>query len=153
MNAASPYFHKNTLHRKLYTQGFTLLELLLVVSIASIMVVIALPNMKNFLDANRNSAFAHELSSHFYFAKTEAIKRKRTVYICPANDQMNGCRNSRINRWTNGWLIYADCNGNAQIDNTPSCDLDGDGNPESYEVIKKRTGEAEDTNLIIVSPS
>lgn len=119
--------------------GFTMIEVLVTLSIVAILATIAMPGMKTFLSQNKKAAIAHELTAYLAIARSEAIKRKVTTYLCPSNAAGSDCIYSSNNTsLEHGWLIYSDCNGNDQYDAGVSCDLDNDGTNDFNELIKKR---------------
>jgi type IV fimbrial biogenesis protein FimT len=89
------------------TRGFTLIELIVTVSILAILVMIAGPSFVNTITSNRLSSDRDKLMSSLQFAKTEAISRNVPVAICPSTNDTS-CSNT--NDWTDGWIIYIDEN-------------------------------------------
>jgi len=87
--------------------GFTILELLITLAVLSIVLTIAIPSFQSTIEKNSVSASASEFAASLRLARTEAIKRGRSVAVCPSNDQAT-C--SGI--WANGWLVFEDTNGN-----------------------------------------
>ena len=83
-------------------RGFTLIELMIVVSIASVLMVIGLPEMGDFLKNSRltekNNAFAAALN----FSRSEAITRNNNVFITSHDATVSG------DAWGKGWDIWVD---------------------------------------------
>jgi type IV fimbrial biogenesis protein FimT len=77
--------------------GFTLIELMTVVTIAIIMMAIAVPSFKNFIASQRVKSASYEISTTLLLARSEAIKRNTNVTIAP----------STANTWTAGWTVTA----------------------------------------------
>jgi type II secretion system protein H len=102
------------LHRKLRFgvphraghRGFTLIEVMVVMTIIAIMLVIGVPAMGEFVADQRVRTTASDIASDFALARAKAIETSRRVYI-----QKLGVN------WNNGWRIYADLNDNAAFDN------------------------------------
>lgn len=65
----------------LKTAAFTLIELLIVISIVAILAAIAYPNFASFIERQKLISAAERLSSDFRWAKSEAIKRNENVTI------------------------------------------------------------------------
>ena len=63
-------------------RGFTLTELMVTVAVAGILAMVAVPNMRTFLQNNRLSAASNDLLRSFYLARTEAIKHQTNVAVC-----------------------------------------------------------------------
>jgi type IV fimbrial biogenesis protein FimT len=61
--------------------GVTLIELMIVIVIAAILLAIGIPAFQDAIDRNRLKAAAENLYGDLQFAKTEAIKRNRTVRL------------------------------------------------------------------------
>jgi type IV fimbrial biogenesis protein FimT len=66
-------------------RGFTLPELLVTIAVASILLGIAVPSFSGLIVDNRLTTQANDLVSAINFARSEAIKRNRTVSLCRAS--------------------------------------------------------------------
>ncbi|WP_019531166.1 GspH/FimT family pseudopilin [Dasania marina] len=99
----------NKINRK--ASGFTLIELMITISIVAILVAIAVPSMQNTLEKNSVSTSLSEFSSSLRLARAEAIKRSRFVVVCPSSDQAT-CTGT----WAEGWLVFEDVSGNNALD-------------------------------------
>ena len=95
---------KNTKHS---ATGFTMIELMVTLSIVAILVAAAAPAMRSMVENNARPSEANRLLGALRYARGEAIKRRLTVTL-----KTNGSSKS----WTEGWDIYtntlfdADCN-------------------------------------------
>lgn len=101
------------------TQGFTLLELMLVIAIASVVLVIGIPSFGEFSRNNRITAAANDFLGGVQTARTEAIKRQLTggaVSVCPSNnpEATDAACLASGSRSFNGWLVFADTDGNCE---------------------------------------
>jgi type IV fimbrial biogenesis protein FimT len=83
--------------------GFTLTELLTTVTIASILVVIALPSFSNLMKNERLTTQINTLFSHLQYARSEAITRHYQVVVCASRDGAT-CSGT----WTDGWIVFSD---------------------------------------------
>jgi len=97
-------------------QGVTLVELLSVMSIASILTAIAVPNLSGFVVNNRLSGTSHEFVTVLTLARSEAILRGAPVVLrrLAAAEQ----------DWSGGWELFVDLDGNGERDTS-----NGSGEP------------------------
>ena len=93
--------------------GFTLIELIIVLSIASILLSMAIPNYSAFVQDSLLTAQSNNFASTLALAKSEAIKRSSRVSICPSTNG-TGCTGGSV--WSNGWVVFANPNGDSTID-------------------------------------
>jgi type IV fimbrial biogenesis protein FimT len=78
-------------------RGFTMIELLIVLSIVAILASFALPNLADFILRVRLKTAASDLHTTLLFARSEAIKRNATVTIQPLGGT----------DWSQGWEVRA----------------------------------------------
>lgn len=105
-----------TYHRRNQQNGFTLLELLVVISIAVVMAVAAVPVLQTLPANARVQDKVQRLSSQLQLARGEAVRSNRIVYVCAADTtatlSVSGCNTTPISGTTYGWnegvLTYAD---------------------------------------------
>ena len=86
-----------------YDSGYTLMELMVTITIAGVLLSIAIPNFTSVISSNRLTTYANELVTALNFARSEAIKRGQHVVV----------RKTGTN-WEDGWQIFVD------IDRSPS---------------------------------
>jgi type IV fimbrial biogenesis protein FimT len=100
-------------------KGFTLVELMITLTVASILVGVMVPNMRDFIRNNRLSGGVNDMLHSLQVARTEAIKRQNgNVVMCgtanpTAADAAMACDYLTFN----GWFVFQDTNGNWQHDN------------------------------------
>lgn len=90
-----------------HQQGFTLLEVMVVVLLLTIVTAISLPSFQKQIEQGRAAAAADDLLNAFRVARSEAIKRGRFVSIC-ASDNGTSCSGD----WTKGYLVTVDAAAN-----------------------------------------
>ena len=91
-------------------KGFTLIELMIVIVIAAIMVTIAVPSMRTMIQNNRITTQANLFLGALNVARSEAVKRGKTVSICSSANQTSCAGN---NAWEAGWIVFVDDSGTA----------------------------------------
>ena len=74
--------------------GFTMIELMIVLTIVGGLIVIALPSMTEMVQNQKVKGAANELFFDLSFARSEAIKRNTTVQV-----------NRTGSDWTGGWTV------------------------------------------------
>ncbi len=74
--------------------AFTLVELMVTISILAILSTIAVPSFNSFINNNKLAAVSNDLYSAVSMARSEAVKLKVEVTLSPVN-----------NNWSNGWVI------------------------------------------------
>lgn len=80
-----------------YNQGFTLIELMVTISIAAILLGIAIPSFTSTITSNRLTTNANELVTALNLARSEAIKRGQHVVVKKTGPN-----------WENGWQVFVD---------------------------------------------
>jgi len=93
--------------------GFTLVELVFTVTIAAILVSIAVPSFRYVTNANRVASEINALLGDMQFARAEAVKEGRYVTICSSAD---GATCSGTVTWNTGWIVFTDPNRNQTVD-------------------------------------
>tara|TARA_R110002072_G_scaffold121890_5_gene256179 strand:+ start:3280 stop:3831 length:552 start_codon:yes stop_codon:yes gene_type:complete len=88
--------------------GFSLIELMVTVSIFAISIAIAVPSFTSIVAGNTLTSARDNLMSSFNFAKTEAIRLNTNVAVCPSTD---GTVCSGTEDWSQGWIVYRDTGG------------------------------------------
>lgn len=94
-------------------RGFSVVELIVVMSIASVLITVAAPAMGVFVRNDRLQTQALDLMRTMHFARSEAIKRKVPVVLCrsanpaAAAPECGGIANS----WGSGYMVFASNDG------------------------------------------
>lgn len=97
-------------------QGVTLIELMVTISIAVILMTVAVPGFQQLMTSNKLSGIATDMMGSLSIARSEAIKRGTNVYVCSGN-ACTGCTGvGCIDDWSGGWIIYVDNNQNGSYD-------------------------------------
>lgn len=89
--------------------GYTMMELLMSLTIAAILAAIAIPGFKYVTSSNRIATEVNGLLGDMLFARSEAVKEGQTVTLCASVDGLN-CSGAG-NNWQGGWIVFLDTNG------------------------------------------
>jgi type IV fimbrial biogenesis protein FimT len=92
--------------------GFTAIELLITIVIASILLSLALPSFRTFLQNNRLKTETGEFFAAINLARTEAKAQATKVSLCVSANQ-TGCTGGA---WKDGWLVWVDADGDGTVD-------------------------------------
>lgn len=85
-------------------RGFSLLELMITLSVAAILLVIAVPSFRDLMHRNQVSSASNELLASVAYARTEATTRGQLVSICPSTDNGGSCAGGST--FESGWMVY-----------------------------------------------
>lgn len=99
--------------KKSTNYGFTLIELMVTLSVASILLSVAVPSYRSFVQDTLLITQSNSFYSALALAKGEAIKRNALVRLCPSTTGTS-CVDGGI--WSNGWIIFVDSNSNRTVD-------------------------------------
>lgn len=93
--------------------GFNMVELLVVTTLASILMAIAIPSYRYVTNSSRVSSEINNLLGDMMLARAEAIKQGLPVTVCPT---LNGTACNNVNDWSKGWMVFTDFNANGTVD-------------------------------------
>jgi prepilin-type N-terminal cleavage/methylation domain-containing protein len=85
--------------------GFTLIEVMLVISIMGLITLIAIPNFLTILANDQAQNLANTLNMSLRVAQTEAIDRSSSVKICALSAAGSATCNDTATIWNFGWQI------------------------------------------------
>ena len=105
------------------SRGFTLLELMIVVTLAAVVLGIGIPSFREFLRNNKMASVANDLLGGIQTARTEAIKRQLPtggIAVCPSNnpDSADATCLAASTRNFDGWIAFVDADNNCVRDTT-----------------------------------
>ena len=95
------------------TQGLTLLELIIALTILSIVLAAGVPAFTSFTQNQRMNTAVHRLILEINYARSEAIIRRQRVVMCPSSDGLVCLPDPD---WHAGRLIFVDGNRNREHD-------------------------------------
>lgn len=89
-------------------RGFTLIDILITMSIVAIVSSFAVPGMQSIVDKNRMATVSNEFVGSLQLARSEAIKRGSGRIIMRRKDNAE---------WESGWQVFVDFDDDAEMDN------------------------------------
>lgn len=95
--------------------GFTMIELLVTLTIAVILMTIAGPNFLSFIQNGRMASNANELTLALTYAKSEAVKRNTNVKVLKVADAVTACSGAGQG-WSKGWTVFVDADDDNVVD-------------------------------------
>lgn len=97
-------------------QGFTVIELMVVVAIVAILAALAVPSFNPLIERWRVRQSVDGLQSALYYARSEAIKRGGNITIRKEASGANGCPlGIGAGNWDCGWFVFVDTNNNGTL--------------------------------------
>lgn len=91
--------------------GFTLLELMVTISIMAILLAVAVPSFQGSLRSNRVATTSNELLASLSLARSEGIKSTRGGGVC-ASANGTSCGTD----WNQGWMVWTEKDGDGVYD-------------------------------------
>jgi len=94
--------------------GLTLVELMIVLAMMAVVTSLAAPSFRSLWVTRSVRTAAEALLGDFRYARSEALKRLRPVLVCQSSNGTSCTREGAA--WADGWIVFIDSNGNAQVD-------------------------------------
>lgn len=107
----STYFRGNC-------KGATVIELMMTITLAGIILSLAVPALKQFLANNQIVSTSNSIVSGLNMARTTAVHSGEDITICPSS---NGS-SCAVDTWDDGWIVFKD--------------LDNDGEADDSEILR-----------------
>ena len=103
------------------SRGYTLIELITVITIIGIGIGICVPSYRYITNSNRVSAEINRLLGDMQYARAEAVKEGSFVSVCPgavstSGSTVTGTCTTSTPLWQGGWFVFSDRNGNGTFD-------------------------------------
>jgi type IV fimbrial biogenesis protein FimT len=86
--------------------GFTIVELMITVAVASILMALAVPSFNQMIVSSRLTAQSNDILAAITLARSEAIKRNASVTLCRADTSSSTNCSASAGVWQN-WIIRA----------------------------------------------
>lgn len=93
-----------------YYYGFTLVELMTTLVVATTLISIAVPNLSSLYEAQRANSSIRVIQQTLQFGRNAAISYGVSVTVCPVKD--NQCDSN----WGNGLTVFTDSGDRNQLD-------------------------------------
>lgn len=87
------------------SRGFTLIELMVTISLVGILVSVGVPSFQGLMERNQLTSGINQFVSSLSLARSEAIKRKQRVALC-ASDNGETCIAGT--NYETGWIVYVE---------------------------------------------
>lgn len=95
--------------------GLTLIELMVTISVASILLVLAVPGFQQVSAKMQRSAAVTGITGGIYYARSEAVKRGVVLTLC-ASDDGASCKSGADPEWNTGWILFEDADQDRLVD-------------------------------------
>lgn len=112
--------------------GFSLLELMLVITVAAVILGIGVPSFRDFMLNSRMTGAANDMLAAIHSARTEAIKRHQQVVMCFSNNP-DAAVPACAGDGTGGWVVWVD-----DSDPAVASANDNNGIPDAAEPVLLR---------------
>lgn len=93
--------------------GFTLIELMVTLSVLAILLTIGIPSLQMFIQNSRLQSQSASLMGDLNYARAEAVRLGSPVAVCAS---ANGATCSGALTWETGWIVFNDRNSNGVVD-------------------------------------
>lgn len=100
-------------HGRPASGGFSLIEMLVVLTLIGIVTMLAAPSFNSAFLSNKLAGYANSFVASAQLARSEAIKRDRPVHVCRSSD---GASCAASGSWQQGWIVWSDDNSNGTLD-------------------------------------
>jgi type IV fimbrial biogenesis protein FimT len=93
--------------------GFTLIELMVTLSVLAILLAIGIPSLQMFIQNSRLQSQSASLMGDLNYARAEAVRLGSPVAVCAS---ANGATCSGALTWETGWVVFNDINTDNVVD-------------------------------------
>lgn len=95
------------IHQRRRPSGFSIIELMISITIVAILLVIAAPSLRDALLSSKLSAQANNLVASATLARSEAIKRNASTTLCIPDSTFTSCAAAAVGGWEQGWIVLS----------------------------------------------
>ena len=87
-----------------HSNGFTLIELMVTLSVAAIVMVVGVPSYQNLTADQHSVTSVNELVTAMHLARSHALKSGKHVTVCRSANKLT-CSETRGD-WSEGWIVF-----------------------------------------------
>lgn len=88
-------------------KAFTLIELMVTVTVVAVLIVVGVPNFKDLVLNNKSQALGEDFSTRLNQARYEAVKRSARVTVCASSNSTTSAPTC-TGDWKDGYLVFVD---------------------------------------------
>lgn len=99
-----------------FNAGFSLVELVITLTIAGILLALAVPAMQTFILDQRLTTQANDFIADLNLARSEAVRRAASVTVCKQGGTVTSPSCSTSAAWSAGRVVYVDTDSDSTLD-------------------------------------
>lgn len=99
-------------------RGFTMMELVITITLVSITAALAVPSMRTYVLNSRMTGASQEVLRSLQTARSEATKRQRNVVVCASANPTAGTAAACTTSVPSGWIMFEDTDNGVDHDTT-----------------------------------
>lgn len=105
-------------------RGFTLADLLILLTVAAILLGLAVPSFSDLVERQRSWTALNDLRTSLHQAREHAARNAIRVTVCRSQDQ-SSCMSG--DRWSEGWMVFEDPSNlhNCKVSSSGVCEHGG----------------------------
>jgi type IV fimbrial biogenesis protein FimT len=122
------------------------MEVMVTLLIIAVIALYFIPSFTPLIQSGRLEGDRSQFAADMAFTRSEALKRRQSVTICPTEDG-SGCKANNPGDWSSGWIIFVDANSDGNVD---SAAADCEANPTAdAECILRHQTPINDSNTLL----
>ena len=123
-------------YKQCKSTGFSMIELLITMSILVVLLAIAAPGFQEMIKRDRVASSSNQILTAINYARTQAITQNTRVTICPSNDVESCISNPTASDWNSQWIVFTDSgtsNGNGTVGTVDTIDASDLSDPANWQ--------------------